>query len=459
MEITESGILMTKVHEVRNQREHRLLVVPAAMQNDILHMYHDQSGHPGGARLFGILNTRFYWEHMRNDAHTFAKSCYYCQSYKANSGLSAIHTPLHPLPAASYPFQRIHTDVCEFGVSSENGYKYCLVIICNFTKFLITTQLFENTSKSIIRAFTDNFVHKYGAPSIIVSDKGTVYGSREFENFCKLHNVEHITANARSQKSNGSAEICIKTLSTIMATICSASMADWTELLSYATHLCNTTIHSIINESPFYALHGYDPIRVGENAELMQRKKYSEIDDYLADISTNMIIMRKTIEARLQQNRPLNEDAYNARYRTKLPALRQGTLVMRLMPNLPVGVHKKSYCRWRGPFRIEEISGSTIKAHAIDTPQKLVTFAIDEAKLFFDEYHPIREIEISSSSSNKEEMNQRRTEQSHEKEAREMSVGKQRKKEQAIIEQQQPSLGSIIVDGQRRSARVLNMSQ
>ncbi len=160
----------------------------------------------------------------------------------------------------------------------------------------------------------------------------------------------------------------------------------------------------------------------------------------------------------MQQNRPLNEDAYNARYRTKLPALRQGTLVMRLMPNLPVGVHKKSYCRWRGPFRIEEISGSTIKAHAIDTPQKLVTFAIDEAKLFFDEYHPIQGIEISSPS-NEEEMNQRRTEQSHEKEAREMSVGKQRKKEQAIIEQQQPSLGSIIVDGQRRSARVLNMSQ
>ncbi|ETO68305.1 hypothetical protein F444_14843, partial [Phytophthora nicotianae P1976] len=60
------------------------LVVPEALQDDMLHFAHEdvQGGHQGITRTFEKLRSEFYWSGMHADVERFAKECLDCASGK-----------------------------------------------------------------------------------------------------------------------------------------------------------------------------------------------------------------------------------------------------------------------------------------------------------------------------------------------------------------------------------------
>ena len=70
------------------------------------------------------------------------------------------------------------------------------------------------TSTETIRALKEHF-GPHGIPSKLITDCGSQYTSKEFENFAKSYNFEHVLVSPKHPQANGEAEAAMKTVKTL----------------------------------------------------------------------------------------------------------------------------------------------------------------------------------------------------------------------------------------------------
>ena len=90
-----------------------------------------------------------------------------------------------------------------------NGH-YFLVVVDSFTKWQEVFKCKQPTSTSTIDALRLLFSH-FGVPETIVSENGTQFTSKEFEQFCKALSIEHLTTAIYHPRSNSLAERFVDT--------------------------------------------------------------------------------------------------------------------------------------------------------------------------------------------------------------------------------------------------------
>ena len=106
---------------------------------------------------------------MRQDALIHVRTCAVCNvnkkpNRKAKGALGQFH--------AGSPMERIHIDILGPLRESVKGNKYVLVVIDQFTKWVEFYALPNQNAQTVATALVDNFISKFGSPSIIHSDQG-----------------------------------------------------------------------------------------------------------------------------------------------------------------------------------------------------------------------------------------------------------------------------------------------
>ncbi|KAI5699155.1 hypothetical protein M8J77_011585 [Diaphorina citri] len=101
------------------------------------------------------------------------------------------------------PWYKVGVDMFEF-----NGKHYVLVVDY-YSKF-IETALCSNTSSAVVIAHIKSIFARHGIPQIVVSDNGPQFSSREFQQFARTYEFQHITSSPRYPRSNGEAESAVK---------------------------------------------------------------------------------------------------------------------------------------------------------------------------------------------------------------------------------------------------------
>ena len=81
------------------------------------------------------------------------------------------------------------------------------------------------TSTGTIRKLRQMFA-TYGIPETIVSDNGSVFTSKEFQQFVKLNSIKHVTTALYHLASNGLAERAVQTLKIGLKKIISRALED-----------------------------------------------------------------------------------------------------------------------------------------------------------------------------------------------------------------------------------------
>ena len=84
--------------------------------------------------------------------------------------------PLNPLNIPDGPFHTIHMDLLKFHTSSKD-FKYFLVIIDSFSKFVITKAISNKSVKTGIKSIYEEFILKFGICKhlSIISDNGNEF--------------------------------------------------------------------------------------------------------------------------------------------------------------------------------------------------------------------------------------------------------------------------------------------
>jgi transposase InsO family protein len=191
---------------------------------------------------------------MSNEIQKIIRACEECQRRKANN-LS--REPIIPIIPASSPLERVHMDILGPLMTNKNQYKYVLMMVDAFSKFLIAVPLHNQTASAVADAFIKNLVCQLGVPKICVTDCGSQFLSELFQDLSKYLYFNHRTSAAYHQQSNGQVERYNRTICDMISTSCKGK--NWPELLPMLTFAYNSSINISTKQSPYYILHGFDP--------------------------------------------------------------------------------------------------------------------------------------------------------------------------------------------------------
>ena len=190
-----------------------------------------------------------WWPNIDSDIEEMIKSCVPCRQAS-----KAPDKDYRPWPKTKHSWERIHIDYA----GPFRG-KMWLVCVDAHSKYPYVSMhdIGKTTTHATLNALEHIFTIE-GLPTTIVSDNGTQFTSKEFEEFCDRNGISHVTSPTFHPASNGEAERFVQTFKRSMDKNCEGRKlidALRTVLASYrcAPHPC------LDWKSPAEILHGRQP--------------------------------------------------------------------------------------------------------------------------------------------------------------------------------------------------------
>ena len=249
--------VLFKIHTYRNQEPRLQLCIPQSYMLTLMYQYHDEilSAHQGATRTYLTLREKFWAPHLYQNIHSYIRCCYTCQTVMDKP-------EQHPasfmrLPYNYRPMSRLSMDIKDMPFPSE-GFRYILVIACEFTNYVVTAPLRDITARSVAEALINKVIFVFGPPAQIVCDQGTQLVSK-----LMIHIYErlHIDVKVVSPGNHGSlrAERFIGTISHLLQKSMACYGSSWARHLQPCTFAHNTFHSQAIGTSPYKMVYLHDP--------------------------------------------------------------------------------------------------------------------------------------------------------------------------------------------------------
>ena len=232
-------------------------VVPRALTAQILKMTHDEFGHNGTHRTYTILKRIYYWKGLKPSIEKHIKMCYQCQRRNKQE---VKHVTLHS-DIPTFPMQFISMDLIgEFYPPTSRKHRYALTVICMLTGYIFCVPLKTKTAEEAIQAYIDNVYSKFGGSLKMLSDNGTEFKNKMFEQISKELGLEyklftppyHPATNGRIEGFHTFLKVCIAKHV--------APRLEWDVLIPLACAAYNFIPNEHSKESSFFCMFGRDPV-------------------------------------------------------------------------------------------------------------------------------------------------------------------------------------------------------
>ena len=179
---------LLKRYVIDGNNTYETTVIPRAITAQVLWMAHDNLGHNGTHRTYILLKRLYYWKGLKPSVVKHIKMCYQCQ--RRNRQIIKYAT-LH-FDIATFPMQFISMDLIgEFHPPTAKNNRYALTVICMLMGYVFCVPLKTKTTEEVIQAYIDNIYSKFGGSMKILSDNGTEFKNKIFEQVAKELGVEH----------------------------------------------------------------------------------------------------------------------------------------------------------------------------------------------------------------------------------------------------------------------------
>lgn len=160
------------------------------MQDQVIGRMHEQ-GHFSTVKREDLVRASYWIPNLRPKVEKAVRHCFTC--ILAERTREKQECPLNPIEKESIPIDTLHIDHLEPLPSTTKSYNYVLVVIDAFSKF---TWLYGTKSTGTTEVLTQLSKHEEAStifcnPRRIISDRGTVFTSQEFEDYCKVEGIKH----------------------------------------------------------------------------------------------------------------------------------------------------------------------------------------------------------------------------------------------------------------------------
>ena len=191
---------------------------------------------------------------------------------------------------ATFLMQFISMDLIrEFHPPTSRKHRYALTVMCMLTGYVFCVPLRTKTAEEVIQAHIDNVYSKFRGSLKILSDNGTEFKNKVFEQVAKELGVEyklytlpyHPASNGRIEGLHAFLKSCIA--------MHVAPQLKWDVLVPLACAAYNFIPNKHSKESPFFLMFGRDPV-LPLNMLLGPKMRYlgNDMNILLLDAMKNM---------------------------------------------------------------------------------------------------------------------------------------------------------------------------
>ncbi|WVZ80196.1 LOW QUALITY PROTEIN: hypothetical protein U9M48_027690 [Paspalum notatum var. saurae] len=301
----------------------------------ILSEAHDTaySIHPGSTKMYYDLKERFWWPGMKRAVAKYVTVCDTCQ---------------RPLKVPEWKWEEITMDFIVGLPRTQKGYNSIWVVVDRLTK--IAHFIPVNTTYSDARLaelYISRIVCLHGVPKKIISDRGSQFTSRFWEQLHDSLDTKLRFSTAYHPQTNGQTERTNQVFEDMLRACAIQYGTSWDKCLPYAEFSYNNSYQASLKKSPFEALYG--------------RRYWGK-----------QVFGPGIIEDAEQQLRVLRQKSYADNRRRELNFKVDDFVYLKVSPMR--GVHRfnmkgKLAPRYIGPFKVLEKKGEV--AYRLELPPSL----------------------------------------------------------------------------------------
>jgi transposase InsO family protein len=339
--------------------------VPGLRQS-IIYELHDvpYSGHVGVRRTQEAVRNLYWWPKWATEVKDYVLTCASCQRNKHPTKKPA--GVLHPLPIPRDKWESVSMDFITQLPPTGGPIKYdaIVVFVDRLTKMVRLAPTTSNvTAEGTAQLLHDHVFRHHGVPKTLITDRGSVFTARLFQEFMKKLETKHCKTTAYHPQSDGQTERTNQTLETMLRHyVGNRAHGDWHLCLAAAEFAINNAYTPAIGTTPFRLNYGRQPrlpVSVTDPQALQPQDWADRMIYGLADAKRHIRLAQERQKKYYDKGR--SDIIYSVGERVMLNArnisLRRvgdNTFTPKLLP------------KWIGPYTITEVIGKG--AYRLDLP-------------------------------------------------------------------------------------------
>ncbi|XP_060190554.1 uncharacterized protein LOC132619773 [Lycium barbarum] len=139
--------------------------------------------------------------------------------------------------------------------SASNGYRFILVAIDYFTKWVEATSHKSVTTKVVANFVKNNLIWRFGVPESIITNNGANLNSHLMKDIYEQFKITHRNSAAYRPQMNGAVEVANKNLKRILRKMID-NYKNLHKQLSYALSGYRTTTRTSTGATPYLLVNG-----------------------------------------------------------------------------------------------------------------------------------------------------------------------------------------------------------
>ena len=228
------------------------VVTPSILKDCLIMLAHDGQGHNGFKRTYGSLQTVYYWKGLKRQIQLHCRRCRTCTRHN----VIAQEFSKEHFSAPAQPMEFIAMDLIgEFHPASSKGDCYALTAICMLTGFTFCIPLKNKTAEEVIKAYLNHICCVFGPSKKILTDNGTEFKNKMWEEVYKLLRTQHSVTPIYSPQCNGRIEGFHRFLKATVGKQIQKGL-EWDDLVWKATSAYNFFPTESSGISPFFLMFG-----------------------------------------------------------------------------------------------------------------------------------------------------------------------------------------------------------
>ena len=214
------------------------VVIPPKLRSKVLKELH--IGHVGMGRMKMLARSYCWWPSMDQQIEEEVANCDACVEHARNPPA----TIMHPWEMASRPWSRIHIDHAGPFLG-----RMFLVVVDSMSKWVDVYEVPSTATEHTIEKLRVSFAVQ-GIPDSVVSDNGSSFTSREFQEFARGNGIRHTTSAPYHPSSNGAAERTVQSFKQTLKKLVATSKETISTQLSRLLFVFRHTPSSVTGVSP-----------------------------------------------------------------------------------------------------------------------------------------------------------------------------------------------------------------